>query len=99
MPVDVCVSIQVDRIYSAVAGDERLSVPRLSLQLSSSSSSLLSRSHLLRLTAQRRPGRPVRHFAAGSPSNSFVKLPARGYADVSRSGARSLDNLRSHGTD
>ena len=27
------------------------------------------------------------HLASGSPSNSFVKLPARGYADVSRSGA------------
>ena len=37
MPVDVCVSIQNDRIYST----ERLSVPRLSLQLSSSSSPLV----------------------------------------------------------
>jgi len=98
LSVQSCVPVDVNTSRSHIHSRRRhLCIPRLSLQLSSStSSSLLSRSHRLRLTAQ---GRSGRHFAAGSPSNSFVKLPARGYVDVSHSGVWSLNNLRSQGTD
>lgn len=63
LSADVRVSVQVDGvycIYSRWRCGMNVCVPCLSPRLSSSSSSLLSRSHRLRLTAQRRPaGRSV----------------------------------------